>query len=616
MLTQSLDIAIAGGEVLDSRGTARDHIVKRSFDIIQPDVTLCGGIAEVLFIAEMARLWSVQCVPHCWAGAIAIAATLQVLSLLPPYTWGLTSDEPMLEFDVYENPFRDEIVTKPFELKNGHVEVPTGPGLGIEVNEEAVKKYLVKKYSIRGVFNTIRFFPAPRARIAAVLVVCWAGVSLVALAADEPATLVLRGGAVFDPVAGVLLPERTIVIEGSHIRAVTGPGDNGKLPPGARVIDCRGKFIIPGLIDAHVHLVHLADLSHVAGDQFLPMFLAAGVTSVRDTGDSIVGEAVIARYAELRPELCPRVFLCSPLIDRDPPFHGCTGYAITDPAKVKPFVKDMAGWNVTTLKIYVGTPAGIGRQVIKEGHLPGMKVTAHLGAYSAQDAVADGIDCLEHIESVFNYVIPPDVMKQPGHRASLDLHNPLADSLIAELAQRRVNVDPTLVVFRNMLQLNDIAEVNQHRDLARVPRRMLDYWRHVPRTSALPPATLESRKRLIRKYQELTGLLHKGGVRLLCGTDAPEPYVPPGFSLHQELEMLVESGLTPAAALAAATINGAEALHQKEQLGTIEPGKLADLVILTADPTRDIRNTRKIQSVIRSGMVCDPETVLQAVPTE
>ncbi|HEV3006097.1 MAG TPA: enolase C-terminal domain-like protein, partial [Pirellulales bacterium] len=144
-LTQTLDIAVAGGEVLESRASARDHIVKRSFDVIQPDVTLCGGVAEALFIAEMARLVSVQCVPHCWSGAVAIAATLHVLALLPSYTWGLTSDEPMLEFDTYENPFRDEVVVKPFELKEGQVEIPTGPGLGIEVDEDVVRKYLVRK---------------------------------------------------------------------------------------------------------------------------------------------------------------------------------------------------------------------------------------------------------------------------------------------------------------------------------------------------------------------------------------------------------------------------------------------------------------------------------------
>lgn len=142
-LARKLDIALAGGEVLDWRGTARDHITKRSFDIIQPDVSLCGGIAEVLFICEMARLYSIQPLPHCWAGAITIAASLQVLSLLSEHYLGSTAgDEPMMEFDVYENPFRDEIVAKKFELKNGYFDVPKGPGLGIEIDEAVVKKYV------------------------------------------------------------------------------------------------------------------------------------------------------------------------------------------------------------------------------------------------------------------------------------------------------------------------------------------------------------------------------------------------------------------------------------------------------------------------------------------
>ena len=140
-LAAALDIALAGGEVIDSRASARDLIVARSFDIIQPDATLCGGIAEVLFIAEMARLFSVQCVPHCWAGAIAIAATLQVLSLLPPFTWGFSSDEPMLEIDTTENPFRDEITSHRFQPQEGRIAIPSGPGLGIDIDEEIVHKY-------------------------------------------------------------------------------------------------------------------------------------------------------------------------------------------------------------------------------------------------------------------------------------------------------------------------------------------------------------------------------------------------------------------------------------------------------------------------------------------
>lgn len=98
----------------------------------------------MLFIAEMARLFSIPCIPHCWGGALVIAATLQLLAVVPPYTWGFTSDEPMLEMDTIENPFRDEIVARPFQLEQGFVQIPTGPGLGIEIDEAMVRKYVRK----------------------------------------------------------------------------------------------------------------------------------------------------------------------------------------------------------------------------------------------------------------------------------------------------------------------------------------------------------------------------------------------------------------------------------------------------------------------------------------
>src|SRR5262249_10022345 len=122
------------------------------------------------------------------------------------------------------------------------------------------------------------------------------------------------------------------------------------------------------------------------------------------------------------------------------------------------------------------------------------------------------------------------------------------------------------------------------------------------------------RRQEFQKYKDLTGILHRAGVPLLAGTDSPEPYCPPGFALHQELELLVESGLSPAAALQAATINNALSLKQEEHMGSIGSGKRADLVILTADPTADIRNSRKIEHVIHGGCVCNPQTILQAVP--
>lgn len=143
-LAAAIDIPLAGGEGLDSRLSAKELMVRKSFDIIQPDATLCGGITEALAIAEMASLFGVMAMPHCWGGAVALTAALNVVACIPNYTWGHTSDEPMLEFGVDENPFLTELITTPYVVRNGYVDVPQQPGLGIEINEDVIRKYLVK----------------------------------------------------------------------------------------------------------------------------------------------------------------------------------------------------------------------------------------------------------------------------------------------------------------------------------------------------------------------------------------------------------------------------------------------------------------------------------------
>lgn len=431
--------------------------------------------------------------------------------------------------------------------------------------------------------------------------------------AAAPPILVIQGGSVFDPISGTMQPSRTVVIEGETIKAVGTPEKPVAIPAETRVIDARGKFIIPGLIDAHVHLVHRLNFAHVTGDEVLPLFLAHGVTAVRDTGDEIVAQTAVAHFAESQPGRCPRVFTGSCLIDGDPPIHRDIGLAVTDPAKVPAVVEDMVAWRVTTLKIYGKTARPVGRKVIEEGHRHGLSVTGHLICYPAQEAVEDGIDCLEHVTSVFDFIIPQGQASDPGHRATLDLNNPQGNALVATLAKRKVAVSPTLTVFRNMLLLSDLEEIRGHADNAAVPERLRVYWDQYCRTQGLTPATRERRRGEFAKYQELTGILFRAGVPLLAGTDAPEPYCPPGAALHQELELLVASGLTPAAALQAATINPARALKQAQRLGSLEAGKLADLVILTADPTSDIRNTRKIDRIIRGGEVCHPKTLRSLV---
>lgn len=440
--------------------------------------------------------------------------------------------------------------------------------------------------------------------------------------AEAPRPTVLRDCSILDVAKGEMLPGRTVVLVDGKIRAIGTADAQVEVPAGALTIEAKGKYLIPGLIDAHVHLVHILACTHMTGDAILPFFIAAGVTSVRDTGDEVVPETFVARFADEHPESSPRVFMCSPLIDKDPPFHNYEspamvfGKALTDPAKVPAFVEDMAAWGVTSLKIYVGVPREIGRLVISEGHKRGLKVIGHLGNYAAQDAVADGIDVLEHIWGVWDFIITPEERRRPDFRSTLDLHNPEAKQLIGEIVKHGTIVDPTLAVFRNMILLPDLPEVYGHPDNNVMPARLLKLWREDTAKLNLRPETLPARRGEFAKYQELTGILYRAGVTLLAGTDTPEPYCPPGTSLHQELEMLVESGLPPAEAIRCATLNNAKALGQEANLGTIEPGKVADLVLLDANPLEKIANTRSIAKVFHKGIAIDPAEALKLAPKE
>ena len=367
--------------------------------------------------------------------------------------------------------------------------------------------------------------------------------------------------------------------------------------------------------------MHVLDFAHVTGDEVLPLFLASGVTSVRDTGDPMVAEKLVARYAEAHPETCPRVFLCSPLLDTDPPFHRDAGLPVTRAEAIPGLLDDFAAWGAVTLKIYVGIDRPIGRRIIEEGHRHGMLVAGHLGRYRAQDVVADGIDSLEHIWSVFNFIFPPgdprvDTSALEG-RAHADLDTLAARDLVAAIRRYGTAVDPTLAVFRSLL-LADQPEVRSDPDNRHAPERLRHNWaKFLESQVSSGRFTAEnalSRKLEFQKYKDLTGILYRAGVTLLAGTDSPEPFCPPGYSLQRELQLLVESGVPPAAALQAATIQNARMLKMEAKLGSVEPGKLADLLLLDADPLVNIGNTRRISAVIKGGRICDPAALLASVP--
>lgn len=411
--------------------------------------------------------------------------------------------------------------------------------------------------------------------------------------------LAIRDITLFDVRTKRNRPHQTVLVTGDRITAV-GPASELAIPAGARMIEGRDRFLIPGLIDAHVHLTHILFQAGLTGDEILPLFLRHGVTTVRGTGDNVPAQSLLKKWAAANPGSSPRIFIGSGLIDGSPPWHQDVGWSITDPDAVPAYVERMKQFDVTTLKIYVGTERAVGRRVIDEGHKHGFVVAGHLGRYATPDAVRDGIDTLEHIFTVADFA--RDVADD---RHSFDPRSDATKQLVDLIAASGTAVDPTLMVFWGTLFFVDIPEVIEHPDNHLVPKRLRDYWLSDNPRRLLGSASgpLAVRERTFARYQELVGMLHRAGVPILVGTDAPEPQVTPGASLHHEMEFLVASGMSAPEVLAAATLGNARSLREEKRIGAVEPGMFADLVVLQGDPTAAIQNSRLIQAVIRGGMV-------------
>jgi hypothetical protein len=443
---------------------------------------------------------------------------------------------------------------------------------------------------------------------------------LAALLAAAPAwtqTLAFKNVSIVDPLAGTVTPGQTILINGERIEK-TGPVKEVKIPRSAESYEFKDSakaFVIPGLIDAHTHVVHQASSAYLTPEEMLPLHLGHGVTSLRIVGDEIVAQKMTQKYAAGNDDKCPRIFLSSPMVDGEPPTFPDAAIGLTDPALAANLIQGLKQWGVRTVPLYAGVDRAVGKRLIEEAHKEGLVVAAHLGKYAPQDAVVDGVDTIEHIWSVFNFSFPGEAPQLMEQRSRIDLMNPRAVALRDLMAQYKVAVCPQLIRYHNMV-LRDQKEVWAHSDVALVPRSMRAFWEHYRRQTELGGGTLAVRQAELAKYRELTGLMHRQGILILAGTDAPMPYVTPGAALHRELELLVESGMTPAQALAAATIHVARVLRMETQLGKIEAGRLADMVVLSSNPLEDIRNTRKIAIVVRGGNALDPAKLVRLVTAD
>jgi hypothetical protein len=446
---------------------------------------------------------------------------------------------------------------------------------------------------------------------------CWRSISAaLALALSASSSLAGQTAAqetisithvtVVDVATGKKLPDQTVVLQGEHILSV-GASDSGN-PPQGRVVDAHGGFLIPGLWDMHVHIQDLEDL---------PLYIANGVTGVRMMFGSKNIKELRARLATA--SVTPEIIVGSAIVDGDPPvWEG--SIIVNKPDEARRTVDEIKASGADFVKIYNGIPRDAYFALADEARKQNIPFAGHLPyGVRATEASDAGQRSIEHLDGIAIACSRREqsIIKELRPLHYLEKMNLVAEALNSfDAAQCQTLFDrfrrngtwqvPTLTVHRGMAYLNDSHFTSDPR-LAYMSGDVRRRWQPENdfRFRRWRPAEFELHRELFTADKKMVGIMFRAGVPLLAGTDAMNPFCLPGFSLHDELALLVESGLTPLAALQAATLRPAEFLGRTGELGLIAPGKRADLVLLSADPLTDIHNTTQIQAVWREGKYFD-----------
>lgn len=426
--------------------------------------------------------------------------------------------------------------------------------------------------------------------------------------------LLIRNVTLIDGTGAPALEDAAIAIEDGRIVAAGRAGEVGA-PAGARALDGGGLWAVPGLIDTHVH-------TELVGFESLPVFLALGLTTVRDLG----GGLPFLTDARARLEagaVGPRLLFTGPMIDGVPPTWPALVRSTPDAEAAAGAVEEHLAAGADAIKLYTTLRPDALRRCIEQvdGRVP---VTGHLGATRASEAMEAGINGLEHaLLTPFNDVAPAElrtapeeVMMSPGFWAKMnrgwleaDLDAPDAQRFVQLVVERDVSFCPTLTVLPGA---NDDPDEEELRHAPKVLERWLEATQQREEQRAQRPPEFQAWVAKVReKLQDLVGRVHRAGGRIVSGTDtgAVRSLVP-GFALHRELALLSGAGLSNTELLRAATARAAEALR-RDDLGTIAPGKRADLLLVRRDPLRDIDALREIHRVVQDGRVYDPAELLR-----
>jgi imidazolonepropionase-like amidohydrolase len=401
------------------------------------------------------------------------------------------------------------------------------------------------------------------------------------LARNNTGAVILEGATVIDGTGALPRPNTTLIINGSKIMYASNNTANNYYHNSSaadNVINLTGKYIIPGLFDMHAHVANVRKNSYNQSESeyMLRMLLTHGVTTVRNTGGPTEQSVALRENVSEGKIVGPQIFTAGQLLNTPQIPIPFVEKQVQTEQDVRQEVRNQVATGVDYIKLYVGLTPKLVKAAINEAHSNGIKIIGHLYLTSWTDAANLGIDALTH-----GIPVSPFLLSEANQQKFLeagdhpfnhflwldlvDLNGPEINEMMEALVNNDIPVDPTLGIYEAMIK-------------------------EEPQNQYLWPKVLQ-----------LTKMLYDNGVTILSGTDIPNFDLVPGSSLHHELEILVEAGISPLEVIKIATRNGAQALGIENDVGTIEPGKQADMIILSDNPVDEISNTKKIETVINNG---------------
>jgi imidazolonepropionase-like amidohydrolase len=430
--------------------------------------------------------------------------------------------------------------------------------------------------------------------------------------AAQPKLFAFTHVAVIDAAGTPVRTDMTVVITGNRITEL-GPSSNAQVPTGARVVDATGKFLIPGLWDMHTHWYRY-------DKTFLQLFPINGVTGIR-----IMWGAPI--HFEWRKEiqegtlLGPQMVISGTILDGPRPVWPGS-MAIKNEAEAREAVKATKQQGYDFVKVYSLLPRAAYFAIADEAKKQGIPFAGHVPeSVTVAEASDAGQKSMEHLTGILTACsaredelrkglqdpqVPAPLRLQRRRLMLETLSMEKATALFNRLKQNHTWQCPTLTVLRSGAFLND-SNFRKDPRLKYMPTELKESWDPSRdfRFRSRTPEDFKVSRLVYKKQLELVGLMRRAGVEFIAGTDVVNPFCFPGFSLHDELALLVEAGFSPMEALQTATLNPARFFGKEKDFGTVQEGKIADLVLLDANPLEDIRNTTKINSVVVNGQLLE-----------